>query len=704
MSTLRKTPSRTPRFLIPALLAAQGLLHWQAAQTAPAPAPATTPAADAQSFASSDGLYLEWIDRSLKPEQDFFRYANGSWLKANPIPPDRADWGVDRVLEQANNEFIRQLIEGFGRQDTLAPGSNPRKVADFYASGMDEAAIEAAGSAPLQPEFARIAAIAGVDELRVEFAHLQTLGITAPFEIGEMQDFTDSTRVIAFSGQSGLGLPNRDYYLKREPNFVAARKAYTEHVARIFALLGDAPSAAAQEAGAVMALETRLAKASMSDVEQRDPRAIYHFMSLRRAEALTPRLHWHEILERLGRPDIDSLNLAMPNFFKAVDVELRRTSLADWKTYLRWHLAQASAPFLSRAFVDEDFRMAAVLTGAQQLQPRWLRVLRAEDEALGFAIGEYYVAQKFPPAAKQAALAMVERIRDALKADLQTLAWMTPGSRAAAIKKLELMELRVGYPDRWRDYSALDIDRGPYVLNVLRAKEFDRKRELTKIGKPVDRSEWDMTPQTVNAYYDPSMNSLNLPAGILQPPYYDARWPDAANYGATGATIGHEMTHGFDDEGAKFDGQGNLRNWWAPADLVKFQAATRCVSEQYSGYTVDGGLHVQGDLVTGEAVADLGGLILALRAFHAVPAASAVTEAVAESGGFSADQQFFIAYAHSWAGAMRPQQEQEMVTTDPHPPPVYRVNGIVANLAEFQTAFGIASSSPMVRAQRCIIW
>jgi putative endopeptidase len=696
------TPRRAPRFLIPALLAAQGLLHWQTAHTQTAQSAQSAP--NPQSFASSDGLYPQWIDRDIRPDQDFFRFANGAWLKANPIPPDRADWGVDTVLEQANSEFIRQLIEGFARQESLAPGSNPRKVADFYSSAMDEAAIDAAGTAPLQPEFARIAAISGIGDLQAEFAHLQTLGITAPLEIGQMQDFTDSTQVIAFSGQSGLGLPNRDYYLRREPNFAAARKAYTEHVARIFALLGDAPAIAAQEAGDVMALETRLAKASMSDVEQRDPRAIYHLMSLRQAEALTPRLHWHDMLERLGRPDIESLNIAMPDFFKALDVELRRTSLADWKTYLRWHLAHACAPYLSRAFVEEDFRMTAVLSGAQALQPRWLRVLRAEDEALGFAIGEYYVAQKFPPAAKQAALALVERIRDALKADLTTLAWMTPGSRAAAIKKLDLMELRVGYPDRWRDYSALTIDRGPYVLNVLRAKAFDRQRELAKIGKPVDRAEWDMTPQTVNAYYDPSLNNLNLPAGILQPPYYDARWPDAVNYGATGATIGHEMTHGFDDEGAKFDGQGNLRNWWAPADLVKFQAATRCVSEQYSGYTVDGGLHVQGDLVTGEAVADLGGLILAWRAFHAIPAASAVAASSAASGGFSADQQFFIAYAHSWAGAMRPQLEQEMVTTDPHPPPIYRTNGIVANLAEFQTAFGIASSSPMVRAQRCVIW
>jgi putative endopeptidase len=670
------------------------LALWAAASAA-APAPAPEPA---DPFTSRDGLYLHWLDPALKPGDDFFRYANGGWIKANPIPPDRADWGVDTVLEQANSDFIRHLIEGFQTQ-RLEPGSNRRKVADFYSSGMDEGAIEAAGVTPLQPEFARIQAIAGSGDLRAEFAHLQALGISAPFEIGQMQDFADSTQVIANSGQSGLGLPNRDYYLKPEANFAAARKAYHGHVERVFALLGDAPPVARREADAVMALETRLAKASMSDIEQRDPHAVYHLMSLRQAEALTPRLHWREMLAALGRPDVESLNIGMPNFFKALDRELQRTSLGDWKTYLRWQLTSAFAPYLSKGFVDEDFRMTSVLSGAQELQPRWLRVLRAEDEALGFAIGEFYVAEKFPPAAKQAALAMVQRIRAALAADLETLSWMTPATRAAATTKLEMMELRVGYPDRWRDYSALDIDRGPYVLNVLRAKEFEQKRELAKIGKPVDRSEWYMTPQEVNAYYDPSMNSLNVPAGILQPPFYDASWPDAVNYGATGATIGHEMTHGFDDEGAQFDGHGNLRDWWAPADLAKFEAATACVAEQYSGYTVSGGLHVQGKLVTGEAVADLGGLILAWRALHAGPAASA-----GASKDFTADQLFFIAYAHSWAGAMRPEREQEMVTTDPHPPPVYRTNGIVADMAEFQTAFGIPASSPMVRAKRCVIW
>jgi putative endopeptidase len=655
--------------------------------------------------ASGDGQYLNWLDRTVRPDQDFFHFANGGWIKANPIPPDRSYWGVDTVLEQSNQEFIRALVEDLARRpDSLPPGGDRRKVADFFISGMDERGVEAAGATPLQPEFSRIAAISSIADLQAEFAHLQTIGIAAPLQVGQMQDFTDSTQVIAFIGQSGLGLPNRDYYLQGHPPYAAARKAYQQHIARMFVLLGDSPSAAARQADMVMGLETRLAKASMSDTEQRDPRAIYHLMSVRQAEALTPQLHWRQILSNLGRPDIDSLNVAMPDFFKAVNLELQRAPLSVWKTYLRWQLVHACAPYLSQSFVDEDFRMATVLSGTKELQARWLRVLRAEDEALGFAIGEMYVGQRFSPAAKLAALAMVKRVRDALKADLQTLRWMTPVTREAAIKKLNLMEVRVGYPDRWRDYAALQIDRGPYVLNVLRAKEFEQKRELAKIGKPVDRSEWFMTPQTVNAYYDPSMNSLNVPAGILQPPFYDVSWPDAVNYGAIGATIGHEMTHGFDDEGAKFDGRGNLNDWWAPADLKKFQSATRCISKQFAQYTVAGGLHVKGELVTGEAVADLGGLILALQAFHGVPAAPGAALASGTAQEFTPDQLFFIAYAHSWAGELRAEQAQELVTTDPHPPMIYRTNGILANSPEFQQAFGIAGRSPMVKPERCAIW
>jgi putative endopeptidase len=646
-----------------------------------------------------DGLYSSWLDKSVAPGRDFFAFANGGWIKSHPVPADRAYWGVDTILEQQNQLLIRSLIESLAAGDW--PQDSPqRKLADFYASGMDERAIDAAAAAPLAEELARIVALASAQELPAEFAHLQSIGVEAPISFGQMQDFEDSEQVIAVVTQSGLGLPNRDYYLSGA--FKAERALYVAHVARMLELLGDSRREAARESKAVMQLETRLAEASMSDVEQRDPHAIYHPLTLDGAGILAPHLDWREMLRGLGLSGVGSLNVGMPKFFQAVDRELASTPLSAWKSYLRWQLIDTFAPYLSSAFVNEDFRMTAVLTGAQELQVRWLRVLKAEDDALGFAIGERYVAQKFPPAARSAAQAVVERIRDALYRDLDSLAWMTPATRAAARRKLDLMQLRIGYPDRWRDYSALVVDRGPYVRNVMRANAFEVARQLAKIGKPVDRSEWYMTPQTVNAYYDPSMNSLTVPAGILQPPYFDPRWSDAVNYGATGSTIGHEMSHGFDDEGAQFDGHGNLKNWWAVEDLARFRAATHCISEQYSRLAVQSGVHVQGDLVVGEAAADLGGVILAWRALHA--AQDRPMSALRPASEYTEDQQFFIAFAHSWAGVTRPKQAEKMVATDPHPPAQYRTNATLANVPEFQTAFAISTPSPMVKPDRCAIW
>lgn len=648
----------------------------------------------------SDGSYLNWLDRSVAPGVDFFRFANGGWLKSHPIPPDRASWGVDTLMEQQNQIFIRSLVESL-IHEKWAEGTVNRKVADFYASGMDERAIDAAGAAPLEDELARISALATRAELPRAFAHLQSLGVEAPLAVGEMQDFRDSAQVIAVASQGGLGLPNRDYYLKSEPAFKKARAAYLEHVSRMLVLVGAHARDAAVQSKSIMALETRLAQASMSDVAQRHPRSVYHPMTLDAVDALAPHVGLRQMLRELKAPDIESLNVGMPDFLRAVDREIERTSLEDWKAYLRWQLINAYAAYLSAPFVAEDFRMTAALTGAQQLQVRWLRVLKAEDDALGFAIGELYVARRFPPASKAAAAAIVARIREALHDDLGTLSWMTPATRAAAQRKLDLMQLRIGYPDRWRDYSGLVIDRGPYVVNVMRANAFEVQRQLAKIGKPVDRSEWYMTPQTVNAYYDPSMNSLTVPAGILQPPYFDTSFSDAVNYGATGATIGHEMTHGFDDEGAQFDGYGNLENWWASADLARFRAATHCISRQYARFAV-GEMHVQGNLVAGEATADLGGLILAWRALHAV--SPGTPRPAATAGEFTPDQQFFIAFAHSWAEASRLQQAEKMVTTDPHPPAEFRTNASLSNSPDFQAAFGISASSPMVKAHRCIIW
>lgn len=649
--------------------------------------------------ANGEGLHLDWLDRSVNPAQNFFEFANGGWQKKNPIPPAYSRWGTFNILQIQNQETIREILEQAAKAHAK-PGSTEQKVGDFYASGMNEALIDKEGAKPLAPEFRRIAAIRNFKDLQREVAHLQMIGVDALFNFGQMQDFKDSSKVIGAAFQGGLGLPDRDYYLKDDPKFKQIRAEYQAHIARMFELLGDAKGKAAAEAKAVMALETRLAQASMSRVEQRNPRAIYHVMNLVELDRTTPAFSWKAYFAEVGHPEIKSINLAMPEFFKALNGELKSASLDEWKTYLRWHLIDAFAPYLSKPFVEENFRMVSALTGAKELRPRWQRVVSAEDQALGFAVGKLYVEKKFPPSSKKAVLEILHNIRTALKEDLETLAWMTPATREAALKKLDLMGERIGYPDKWRDYSKLKIDRGPYVLNVLRANEFLQKRELDKIGKPVDKNEWFMTPQTVNAYYDPSMNNINFPAGILQPPFFDPKAPAAVNYGALGFVMGHEMTHGFDDQGAQFDGHGNLKNWWTPEDLKKFQAATACISDHFSRYTVDGDLHVQGKLVTGEATADLGGLTLAWRAFHASP----TYRQARTIDGFTPDQQFFLGAAHVWASNIRPEEARRLVTIDPHPPAMYRVNGTVANMPQFQQAFGVPSASPMVNKHRCVIW
>ncbi len=647
----------------------------------------------------TDPLHPTWLDQSANPAQSFYEFANGGWRKSHPIPAAYSSWGTFNILRVRNETIIRELIQDAAKSHAPV-GSAEQKVGDFYASGMDERLIDRVGVSPLSPELDGIAGIRSLPDLQHEVAHLQMIGVDAMFGLGEMQDFKDSSRVIGVAGQGGLGLPDRDYYLRQDPRFKQIRSAYVAHVARTFQLLGDGKEQAAREAATVMAIETGLAKASMSRIEQRDPRAIYHVMDLAQLAQSTPNFSWSNYLREMGHPEIKSLNLAMPKFFGALGADLRAIPLDQWKVYLRWRLIDAFAPYLSKPFVDENFRMQSMVTGAQTLLPRWQRVVNAEDDALGFAVGRLYVRKEFPPSSKAAVLDILHNIRAALKDDLAALAWMTPATRKAALAKLDLMGERIGYPDKWRDYASLRIDRGPYVLNVMRANEFEQKRELNKIGKPVDLSEWFMTPQEVNAYYDPSMNNINFPAGILQPPFFDPKAPAAVNYGAIGWVMGHEMTHGFDDQGAQFDGHGNLKNWWTPEDAKRFHAATACISNQFSGYTVDGDLHVQGKLVTGEETADLGGLMLAWRAFHA----SRAYKSASALDGFTPDQQFFIGAAHVWASNIRPAEARRRVTIDPHAPARYRVNGTFANLPQFQSTFHVPADSPMVNARRCVIW
>lgn len=649
---------------------------------------------------AADALHMDWLDTSVAPGTDFYRYANGSWQKNNPIPAEYASWGSFNLVSEKVQEQIHQMLIQAAENSKAKQGSIEQKVGDFYFSGMDEKSINEQGIKPLAPEFERIKNIKTAADLHAEIIHLHKMGVGALFGYGSMQDFKNSTDMIAAVIQGGLSLPNRDYYLNDDAKFKKIREAYIEHVTKMFELLGESPATAQEAAKTVMSIETKLAQASMSQVELRDPHAIYHIISVDELAKSYTNFPWLNYLKANGQGQLKTINLATPDFFKAMNELMASISIDDWKTYLRWQLIDSFASYLSQPFVEQNFKMNTALTGTEKILPRWKRVVNTENGALGFAIGKMYVDKYFPATAKAQVLDMLKNIRAELKDDINTLSWMSADTRKQALKKLDLMEERIGYPSKWWDYSSLKIDRGPYVLNVIRANEFLIQRDLDKIGKPIDRSEWGMTPQTINAYYDPSMNNLNMPAGILQAPFFDPNAPAAVNYGSVGFVMGHEMTHGFDDQGAKFDGKGNLNDWWTPADLAKFQQATDCIVNQYSQYVVDGDMHVQGKLVVGEATADLGGIMLAYRAFHR----SKEYQQAKTIDGITPDQQFFLGTAHVWAMNMRPEQQRNQVTTDPHPPAQYRVNGSLANIPEFQKAFNLPDDSPMVNKNRCVIW
>jgi len=658
---------------------------------------AADPAAPATAAAAA-AIHAEWLDRTADPLKDFFQFANGGFVRANPIPAAYPSWGQFEIVNQQNQDYIHELLQEAAADQSAAAGSERRKIGDFFASGMDEAAVEKLGAKPLAAELARIAALRRPAQLTEELAHLQSIGVDALFGIGQMQDFEDSTKVIGIVQQGGLGLPDRDYYLKDDAKFAAVRKAYEEHIARMLTLLGESATQAAAAAREVMALETRLAKVSMTVEEQRDPHAIYHMTAIVDLHQTAPAIAWPRFLSAVGAPPMQRINLAMPKFFAAASQELSATPMATWREYLRWQLVHRFAPYLSKAFVDENFRLTQAVSGTEEQLPRWRRVLRAENAALGFAVGHEFVKHRLPPEARAQVFEILHGVRAALQEDLQHLSWMSEATRGKALDKLKLIEERMGYPDVWRDYAQLSIDRGPYVLNVMRADAFDNARELNKIGRPVDRSDWDYAPQVINAFYDPSMNSITFLAGILQPPFFDAGAPAAFNYGAIGAVMGHEITHGFDDQGSQFDGRGNLANWWAKEDNEKFQAGVTCIAEQFSAYTVDGGLHLKGRLVTGEAIADLGGVLLAYRAFHATNAYASAPVL----DGFTPDQQFFLGYARVWGGAIRPEQARVYAAADPHPPNINRVNGTLVNVPQFFQAFGGTGAAP--DDKRCVIW
>ena len=647
---------------------------------------------------SEPALDVTSMDRSIDPCTDFFAYSCGGWIKRNPIPPDQSTWDTYSKMQDENLARLRNILEAASAQGPQR-NSVDQKIGDYYASCTDEKAIDAKGAAPLKPSLEQIARIKTKAELADVAASMIDDNVLFRFE--SIQDFRDANQVIANADQGGLGLPDRDYYTKDDAKSVELRNQYLAHVQKMFELLGDKPETSAAEAHAVMRIETALARGSMTRVERRDPKALDHKMTKTELEGVSPEFQWSAYFAKVGMPSLPSLNVSSPNFFKAMNEELQKEGLADWKIYLRWHLVHADASQLSTPFVNENFAFyGKTLRGQQELQPRWKRCTRAVDEYLGEDLGQAYVQKYFSPEAKQKALKIVKEIQAAMEQDVNGLQWMSPATKQQALAKLHGMANKIGYPDKWRDYSKLEIVRGDELGNVERARKFEFDRQLAKIGKPVDRGEWGMTPPTVNAYYDPQMNDINFPAGVLQPPAFDPNSDAAPNYGDTGGTIGHELTHGFDDEGRQFDAQGNLRDWWTDEDGKEFVKRASCISDQYSTYTIIDDIKINGKLTLGEDVADLGGLILAYMAWKD----DSKGQTLEPIDGLTPDQRFFVGYGQSWCGQARDETKRLRATVDPHSPEKYRTNGVVSNLPQFQEAFHCKAGSPMVNQNRCSVW
>jgi predicted metalloendopeptidase len=646
-------------------------------------------AAQADEKAASTNAPITGVDRSymdltVSPCADFYAYANGAFEKV-PIPGEYAAYGVNQEIDERNFAILKEILEASAR--TGGPkGSVIQRVGDFYASGMDEAAIDREGMRPLTPWLSRIQAITSAKELVAAIARFQALGLNVGFHFDVQIDDKDTTTMIAGLSQGGLGLPERDYYFNEGKNAEDIRAAYVAHIARMLELAGDAPASAKAAADSIMAFETKLAKVSRTLVELRDPEKNYHKFARAALMKLAPGLDWNGYFVTITFPRGETNVLVrQPEFFTAFSGLLGSEPLAVWRDYLRWHLMSETANYLSKPFVEERFSFSGkTLSGATELRPRWKRVLAAEDVAIGEDLGQLYVQKAFSPAAKARAQTMVNFTKEAMRGRIDAAEWMSQATKAQAYKKLDTMRSKVGYPDKWRDYGKLDIARRPYVLNVMAANAFEFQRELAKLGKPVDRDEWNMTPQTNNAYYEPTLNEMCFPAGILQPPFFDEKADDATNYGAIGATIGHELTHGFDDQGRQYDAEGNLKNWWTDNDAEGFQTRAECVARQYDAFEVLPGLHINGHQTLGENIADVGGLRVCYAAFKL----AAKDKEPAPVDGFTPDQRFFIAFAQSWRTNERPEAVRLHVGSDVHSPVRWRVLGSVANFPEFCRAFG----------------
>jgi putative endopeptidase len=642
----------------------------------------------------------DMLDKSIDPCNDFYAYACSKWQAQNPIPSDRSGWGRFDELQQRGEYVVRAILEKSAAEQS-GRNVNEQKIGDYYASCMDESAIEQAGTKPLANDLQSIASLQSKDQLPKEIVRLHREGADVMFGFDSGSDFKNASQIIAQVDQGGLGLPDRDYYFKDDPKSVELRKKYVEHVAKMFVLLGDDETKATAEAKVVMDIETALANGAMDQTSRRDPQKLYHKLTDQELAALSPGFNWNAYFEDIGAPKFASLNVVEPDFIKNMQDVLKAHSLDEWKTYLRWHAVHDNVTVLPTAFVNENFDFfGKTMRGTKELRPRWKRCVGYTNAALGEVVGQVFVQQTFGAEGKERTLAMVSAIEKALGEDIKSLSWMGDDTKAQALVKLQAITNRIGYPDKWRDYSTLQIVRGDALANEQRANQFDLQRKLDKIGKSLDKRDWPYPPMTINASYDPTQNNVTFPAGILQPPFYDIHADDAMNFGAIGAAIGHELTHGFDDEGSQFDADGNLRDWWTANDKKQFEERTSCIQNQYGNFVAVDDLKLNGKLTLGENTADNGGLRIAYMALLSTLGG----KQPAPIDGLTAQQRFFLGFADVWCGSRTDAYSRMLVTIDPHSPGRYRVNGTVSNMPEFREAYHCAANAPMVNQNACRVW